>query len=129
MSIRGKFLGAACAIVLGSLSAPALADGMSNFDGILDGNYANLHADHGGSSADSWGINGSGMFGFSPSWAGQVDASYHNISGGGHEDVYNIDGSAFWRADAGRIGAVVGYNSINAGGFDQSATNYGAFNE
>lgn len=127
MSVRTNLFGAVCAIAVVSLSAPASA---TDFSGILSGNYSNIDVDHGGGSINNWGLNGGGMFGFGPSWAGQIDGGYHHLDGNGASaNDWNVDGSAFWRADAGRVGAVVGYNSINGGGADLNVTNYGLFGD
>jgi hypothetical protein len=130
VSLRSTILGSACALALGVLSVPALADGMMNFDGVLSGDYANFSADHGG-SLNSWGGSGSAAFGFgSSNFAGEVDGGYHNLNGSGvNDDVWNIDGSVFWRANEGRIGAVVGYDSLSGGGSSGHVTNYGGFGE
>ena len=131
MSLRSTILASACALALGALAGPAFADGMSDFSGVLSGDYANYSAGHGG-SINSWGASGSGMFGFGSNFAGQVDGGYHNLDasgGGGSVDDWNVDGSIFWRGNSGRIGAVVGYNSVSGSGTSGHVTNYGAFGE
>jgi hypothetical protein len=116
-------------MALGALAGPAFADG-TDFSGVLSGGYANLSG-NGGGSINSWGGSGSGMFGFGSNFAGQIDAGYHNYSasGGGTVDDWNIDGSVFWRGTQGRVGAVVGYNSVSGSGTSGHVTNYGAFGE
>lgn len=124
MLLRTTLLGAGCALALISMSAPASAE----FSGVLSGNYANSDFSHGGGSVDSYGVAGGGMFGLAPNWAAQIDGGYHHLSGSGSDaDAWNVDGSAFWRASAGRIGAAVGYNDVTKGG--GHATNYGLFGD
>jgi hypothetical protein len=109
-----------------ALAAPASAAG---FDGVLSGDYAHLEANGGGGSANSWGVSGGGLFGFSPDWAGQIDGGYHHLDGGGTDaNNWNADGSVQWRGMWGRVGAVVGYNSNDGGGGGSiNVTNYGGF--
>lgn len=124
MLLRTTLLGAGCALALVSMSAPASAE----FSGVLSGNYANSDFSHGGGSIDSYGVAGGGMFGLAPNWAAQIDAGYHHLSGSGSDaNTWNVDGAAFWRAQAGRIGAAVGYNDTSSGG--GHATNYGLFGD
>jgi hypothetical protein len=108
-----------------------MADGMTDFAGSLSADYSNLSASSGGGSINSWGASGSGMFGLGSAFAAQIDAGYHtlDVGGGGNVNDWNIDGSVFWRASAGRIGAVIGYNSIDTGGGSGHVTNYGGFGE
>lgn len=129
LSLRTNLFGAACALALVSLAAPASA---MDFHGILDGGYSNYDFNHGGGSTDDWHINGGAMFGLAPNWAAQVDAGYNDASGASDSNAWNINGAAFWRANAGRIGATVGYTSIdtNVTGIGTvHATHYGAFGD
>lgn len=118
------------AIVVGAVAAaPAITDGSPDFSGVLSGDYSHLNG--GGSSANLWGASGSGEFGFG-SFAGQIDAGYHNIDfdhSSGSVGDFNVDGSLFWNGTAGRVGAVVGYNSLSGGGSHGHLTNYGGFGE
>jgi hypothetical protein len=132
VSLRSTILATACAAALGALSGPALADGMTDFSGVLGADYSNLSAGGGGGSINSWGGSGAGMFGFGSNFAGQVNAGYHtyDVSGGGGSiDDWDVGGSIFWRGANGRIGATVGYNSVSGGGSSGNVTNYGAFGE
>jgi hypothetical protein len=129
LSLRTNLFGAACALALVSLSAPASA---TDFHGILDGGYSNFDFNHGAGSAHDWHVNGGAMFGLAPSWAAQVDAGYNNedSSGSSSTDAWNVNGAAFWRANAGRLGATVGYTSIDGGiGSNVHATHYGVFGD
>ncbi len=131
MSLRNKILGTACALALGAFAAPAYAD-MTNFDGALGVDYSHLDANQGGGSANAWGGSGSGVFGLGSNFAAEVDGGYHNTSfsgGGGSVNDWNVDGSIFWRGSMGRVGAVVGYNSLDGNGNNLNATNYGGFGE
>lgn len=127
MSVRTNLFGAVCAIALVSLCAPASA---TDFSGVLSGDYSNIDLNHGG-SADLYGISGGGMFGLSPDWAAQVDGGYDHahVSGGGDGNDWTVSGTAFWRAQAGRLGATVGYNATNGGGADENVTHYGVFGD
>ena len=105
---------------------------MSDFDGLLGVDYSHLNANHGGGNANEYGGDASGMFGLGSAFAVQADGGYHyvDVNHGGDTNDWNIDGTAFWRGEMGRIGAVVGYDSANAShGSDDHATNYGAFGE
>ena len=127
MSLRTNLFGAACALALATISVPAIA--AENFDGILDGGYSNYDF-NGGGSVNDWHINGGGMFGLAPDWAAQIDGGYNHSDGSGASaDAWNINGAAFWRADMGRIGASVGYTSIDGGGVSVNATHYGVFGD
>jgi hypothetical protein len=127
LSLRINLFGAACALALVSLSAPASA---TDFSGILDGGYSNFDFNHGGGSANDYHINGGGMFGLAPNWAAQINAGYnHSTASGSDANAWNIDGTAFYRANAGRIGATVGYTSIDVTGPNANATHYGAFGD
>lgn len=128
MSLRTNLFGAACALALVSMSAPASAE----FSGVLSGNYSNIDVNHGGGSADLYGISGGGMFGLAPNWAAQIDGAYDHASvsgGGGDGNDWIVNGAAFWRAQAGRLGASVGYNATTGGGADEHATHYGVFGD
>lgn len=126
MSLRTNLIAAASVLALVSLSAPASAE----FAGVVNGNYSNIDINHGGGSADVYGISGGGMFGLAPDWAAQIDGGYHRLSGNGADaDNWNIDGAAFWRAQAGRIGATIGYNDVTGGGLSAHTTNYGLFGD
>ena len=128
MSLRSTILVSACATALGVLAGPAFADGMSDFSGVLSGGYANYSV--GGESINSWGGDGSGMFGLGSNFAGQIDAGYHNLSASGASiDEWDVGGSVFWRASMGRIGAVVAYDSASGGGASGHITSYGGFGE
>jgi hypothetical protein len=130
VSLRSTILATACAAALATIAGPAFADGMTDFSGILSGDYSNISASHGGGSINSWGGSGSGMFGLGSNFAAQIDAGYHNYNfSGGSLNDWNVDGSAFWRGTMGRIGAVVGYNSVSGGGAHGNVTNYGGFGE
>ncbi len=109
-------------------TSPAFAGGMTGFSGLLSGDYANVSANHGG-NADVWGVSGSGAFGLGENFVGEVDTGYQSFSGHGSVSDWTVDGSVFWRASNGRIGLVVGYNSVSGGGFSANATNYGVFGE
>jgi hypothetical protein len=125
VSLRSTILATACAMALGALAGPALAD---DFSGVLSGDYANYSGD--GANLNSWGADGDGMFGLGSNFAAQIDAGYHNLNGSGlNADVWNIGGTIFWRGTNGRIGAVVGYDSVSGGGVSGNVTNYGAFGE
>jgi len=126
VSTRSTILASACAAALCVFSAPAFAD----FSGVLAGDYSNYSAGSGGGSLNSWGASGDGMFGLGQNFAGQIDAGYHNLSGSGISiDNWDVDGSVFWRGTMGRIGAVVGYDSLSGGGGSGHVTNYGGFGE
>ncbi len=128
--MQNKLLGSVCALALGLLPlAAAHADGWPGFSGTLSGDYANLHA-NGGGSADSWGGTGAAKFNFGTApFAAQFDGGYHNINGSGASvDDWNLDGSVMWLAPMGRAGAVVGYNNLNGGG-SAHVTNYGGYGE
>jgi hypothetical protein len=126
LSLRTNLFGAACALALVSFSAPAFAD----FSGVLSGDYGNVDFNHGGGSVDDYGVSGGGMFGLAPNWAAQIDGGYHHLSGSGSDaNEWNAGGAAFWRANAGRIGAVIGYNDVTGGGANANATNYGLFGD
>jgi len=128
LSLKLNLFGAACALALATVSAPAFA--AANFDGILDGGYSNYDFSHGGGSVNDWHINGGGMFGLAPSWAAQIDGGYNHSDGNGNSaNAWNINGAAFWRANAGRIGATVGYTSIDSSGASANATHYGLFGD
>lgn len=127
MSLRTNLFGAACALALVSISAPAFA---TDFSGILDGGYSNYDFNHGVGSTNDYHINGGGMFGLAPNWAAQLNAGYnHSDDSGSHANAWNVDGTAFYRASGGRIGATVGYTSVNGGGADTNATHYGLFGD
>jgi hypothetical protein len=131
VSLRSTILASACAVALGVLSGPAFADGMSDFSGVLGVDYSNININHGIGDANAWGGDGSAMFGFGGSAvAGEVDGSYHSLDIGhglGDANAFDIDGSVFWRGGSGRIGAVLGYSSVDHGG--NHTTNYGGFGE
>lgn len=120
MSLRSILLASACLVAAGAL-APASA---ANFDGVFGADYSHLDANGGGGSANAWGLTGSGVFGFSQDWAGEVDGGYQHVSQG-VGSVWNIDGSVMYRGGWGRVGGVVGYNS--ADNTDINVTNYGGF--
>ncbi len=129
MSLRAKILGTACAVALGAMCTPALAD----FAGTLQGNYSNIDISGGGGNVNDWSVAGSGAFGLGMSGLKvEVDGGYNNASenGGGSLTDWNIDGALIWQCAQGRIGASVGYNDIQ---FEHSgsgnATNYGGFGE
>jgi len=108
-------------------ASPALADG-TDFSGLLGGDYAHLSADHGFGDANVWGVTGSGVVNFgTPGLAAEGDAGYQNFSGNGSSNLWNVDGSLFWRMPEGRIGGVIGYDSASNGG--GHTTNYGGFGE
>ncbi|MGN6148490.1 MAG: hypothetical protein ACTHPD_08135 [Rhizomicrobium sp.] len=126
MSLRTTMLGAACALALASLSAPAFA---ADFDGILDGGYQNFDLNHSGGSVNDYHINGGGMFGLAPNWAAQINAGYNHSDGNGADaNAWNVNGAAFWRSAGGRIGATVGYTSIDSSP-TTNATHYGLFGD
>jgi hypothetical protein len=127
VSLRSKILASACVLAASAFAVPALA---ADFDGVLSGDYSNYSINGGGGSINSWGGSGSGMFGFSPSFAGQIDAGYHNLSSGGDSlNDWNVGGSVFWRGMQGRVGAVLGYHSVSGSGVSGDVTNYGGFGE
>jgi hypothetical protein len=128
VTLRSTILASACILAVGAFAVPAYAQ----FDGVLSGDYAHLDANNGGGSANSYGVSGSGIFGFGSSLAGEVDGGYHHLSGGGSDtNDWNVDGSLIWRGMWGRAGAVIGYNSSDAGGGggNLNVTNYGGFAE
>jgi hypothetical protein len=125
MKVRTAILGAVSALALSAV--PALA---SDFSGTLSGDYANISGS--GSSANSWGVSGSGVFNVASDWAVGLDAGYHNFDGGGsNANVWNVDGNLFYRCPNGRIGATVGYlaNDNWFFGTNFHATNYGVAGE
>jgi len=129
VKLRSTILASAGALALATFATGA-AQAEGDFSGVLGADYAHLDAN--GGSGNSWGINGSGAFGFGMSnLVGEVDGAYRNESGGGlNADDWNIDGSVFWRAAQGRLGAVVGYSSTHVSALGTvHATNYGGFGE
>ncbi|MBI3678353.1 MAG: hypothetical protein HY243_17215 [Proteobacteria bacterium] len=124
MKVRTAILGAVSALALSAV--PALA---SNFSGTLSGDYANVSGL--GSSANIWGVSGSGVFDVASNWAIGLDAGYHNFNGSGfNTNLWNVSGNAFYRAANGRIGAVLGYDSTDNGIFGSfHTTNYGGGGE
>lgn len=127
MSLRTNLLGAAGALALISLAAPASA---TDFHGILDGGYSNYDFNHGVGSTSDYHIGGGGMFGLGPDWAAQLNAGYNHSDGNGsNANAWNADGAAFWRGGEGRLGAAIGYTDINGAGPDVNATHYGLFGD
>ena len=116
---------------LAMISAPALADDL-DFAGTLSGQYA-----HTGFTndflpdANIWGVDGSAKIGLGDSGLNaELDSGYNHLSlGGAHANDWNIGGSVFWKADMGRVGATVAYNSVDFSVFDTHTTNYGGFGE
>jgi hypothetical protein len=130
LSLRTNLFGAACALALVSVSAPASA---TDFHGILDGGYSNYDFNQGAGSTDDWHINGGAMFGLAQNWAAQVDAGYNDASGSGADsNAWTVNGAAFWRSNAGRLGATVGYTSLDTKTAPLGTihtTHYGAFGD
>jgi hypothetical protein len=133
VKLRATILASAGALALAAFTVGAAqAAAPADFAGVLSADYGHLDANNGGGSGNSWGINGSGEFGLGGSgFAGEIDGGYRNLSGGGlHANDWSIDGSVFWHMTHGRLGAVVGYNSVDvSGGGTGHLTNYGGFGE
>jgi hypothetical protein len=132
LSLRKAILGSACALALAGFAAsPALAGSMTGFDGLLGVDYSHLSVNHDGGDANLYGVSGTGTFGLAPEFAAQIDGGYHrvDVNHGDSANDWNVDGSAFWRASMGRLGAVVGYDSTNGDGDDEHTTRYGGFGE
>jgi hypothetical protein len=133
MMSRSVLLGCASALALGAMAlTPAFAEGMTDFSGVLSGDYANFSANHGGGSADLWGASGSGVLGLGWSGiAGEIDGGYHSLNFGhglGNVDDWNVDGTVMWRGVQGRLGPVVGYHSLNSD-ISGHITYFGGFGE
>lgn len=141
MSMRSTVFVSACAIAISGLTSPAFADGLdglTNFDGVLTGDYSQSDAGH-KDKTDVW--EGTGTAAFGLGWqnlVGQIDGGYHDIEvkvPGASTDItdWNADGSIFWREHQGRLGLVVGYNSFDGSfsGVDAHLhlTDYGGFGE
>jgi len=117
--------------------SPALADAPVGFAGTLTGMYGNSFLKGAGtdSSLDSYGISGSGAYGFDiPNFAAEIDGSYGHIGTHGNDaDTWSIGGSIFWASAIGRVGGTGSYSRVEllgSGSGDQLDTStYGAFGE
>jgi hypothetical protein len=131
LSLRNKIIGTASALVLTAcVASPAFA--MAGFNGLLGVDYSHLSVNQGGGSANDFGGAATGMFNVGSQFALQADGGYHYLdasNGGGHSNDWNAGGTALWTGYMGRIGATAGYNSVDGGGSDAHATNYGAFGD
>lgn len=128
MSLNTWFLAAASVAAIAISSAPAMAGDLNNFSGTLSGHYANINVKGGGPSMDSYGADGSGVFSLGTSGLNlQGDLGYNHLSGGGSSNAWNFALSPFMSLENGRIGATVGYTTI-----DHSVGhiyNYGGYGE
>ena len=131
--MRTYLLGGSAALLMVLTPGLSQAAAPTGLVATFSGDYAN--SDSNGSNADSWGINGSGAFGFGTNdLAGEIDAGYHRLSASGVDaDLWGVGGSAFWAPGMGRFGATITYNSINfsgaLSGLDGHITTYGVFGE
>jgi hypothetical protein len=130
MSVRLKISGVVCVVAAAAFAAsPALAD----FNGTLQGDYGDSTASHSSGNVNDWNVSGAGEFGLG--WNGlkaQVDAGYTGFSGSGESaNQWNVNGDLFWLGAFGRVGAGVGYTTLDVGhgGGNVNATNYGGFVE
>ena len=134
MANRMKLLLATTALVSSIPLAPAMAQAPMGFAGNASVSYSNTSVDDFDESADSWNIGGSGAFGFTDMFAGQIDLSYNHLSVEDEDqDVWGIGGALFWAPGFGRLGASLHYNTANVdtglGDFDIDLFQYGAFGE
>ncbi|HET7336047.1 MAG TPA: hypothetical protein VFI93_13105 [Rhizomicrobium sp.] len=129
MSRKTGYLAAASVIAIAFSSAPAMANSLNNFSGTLSGHYANIDVSGGGPSLDSYGANGSGVFSLGTSGLNlQGDIGYDRLSGGGgHANIWNFAASPFMSLGSGRLGATLGYTSVDHGG--GNLYNYGGYGE
>jgi hypothetical protein len=131
------FASVCTAIAVAVPLSPAMADAPVGLAGTLSGMYGSSFLKGAGtdSSADSYGIGGSGAFGFGiPNFAAEIDGSYGHIGTHGNDaDTWGIGGNVFWANAIGRAGATISYNRISllgaGSGLDFDTTNYGAFGE
>ena len=132
---RTKLLALAGIAALGAMTAaPAMATAPMGFAGAFGGDYAHVSESNGGGSANAYGFNGSGAFGFgNMDLGGQLDFGYHSWDWSGSSsnvNTWNVGGSAFWAPMMGRAGGTVTYSSSSVGGgVDINVTSYGAFGE
>ena len=138
MMKKNILLASVCTAIAGAVPfSPAMADAPVGFAGTLSGMYSTSQLKGAGadSSANSYGINGSGAFGFGiPDFAAQIDGSYGHIGTHGNDaDLWGIGGSVFWANALGRAGGTITYNKTtllgSASGFDFDNTTYGIFGE
>ena len=116
-------------IVLALYAAPAMAQSMGGFDGMLSGNFGNTSLSNGGGHANDWGFDGAGAFNLG--WSNvsvQADAGWHDFTDHGSYDDWNAGGAVYWTGHWARLGADAGYQS-EGGNLSGHATNYGAFGE
>jgi hypothetical protein len=99
-------------IVLALCAAPAMAQSMGGFDGMLSGNYGITSLSNGGGHANDWGFDGAGAFNLG--WSNvavQADAGWHDFTDHGSYDDWNAGGAVYWTGHWARLGADAGYQS------------------
>ena len=126
---RTTLLGAVCAAALTAIPlTSAMAEAPMGFAGTLGASYGQTSCSGCGTTND-WNVGGSGAFGFTPMFGGEIDAGYANSSGGGiSADIWGVGGSLFWAPAFGRVGGSVAYATTNSGGSADIVT-FGGFGE
>lgn len=131
MSKKLSLLLSSGALVAALPLSSAMAAAPVGFAGNAGVHYGSTSCD-GCDSVDSWGIDGSGAFGFGGmgSLAGQIDGSFNGISSSGSDvNLWGIGGSLFWAPANWRAGANVNFNTADEDGIDLDITSYGVFGE
>jgi hypothetical protein len=131
MALRAQLAFSVSAALAVFATSGAFAGAPIGFAGTFGGEYAHASASGGGGDENAWSANGSGAFGFGANdLAAEIDGGYHNITGGGaNEDIWNVAGHLFWAPAMGRVGASVGYVSLDTSGINAHVTTYGGFGE
>ena len=132
---RTKLLLATTALVATVPLAPAMAEAPVGFAGNASVSYSNTSVDDVDDSTDGWNIGGSGAYGFTDMFAGQLDLGYsrNSIDDDVDQDLWGVGGALFWNPAWGRVGGSLHYNSLNTdtgfGDFDINVLQYGVFAE
>ena len=126
---RTTLLGGVCALALSAIPfTSAMAEAPMGFAGSLGASYGQTSC-NGCSTSDNWTVGGSGAFGFTPMFGGEIDAGYANSSSSGFSaDIWGVGGSLFWAPAFGRVGGSVAYATTNSGG-NANIVTFGGFGE
>ncbi|MFI4935893.1 MAG: hypothetical protein ACHP7N_14830 [Caulobacterales bacterium] len=132
--MRNLLMGAACALAFGVVTTgTAIAAPTISPAGYIDASYTylDLGTGEGSGHGNVWGVDGGGQLPFGSSFVGQLDGSYHNLSGSGagNVDLYSVAGSVAWTPMQGRLGVAVSYTGASTHGATLNATSYGVFGE
>ena len=131
MKRMSLLLSSGALVLAGGAFAPAMAEAPVGFAGNASLAYGNTSCDGCGDSADTWGVDGSGAFGFTSMFAGQIDVNYSSTSFDDDDnvDVWGVGGSLYWAPVWGRLGGALHYNAADISDFTIEVAHFGGFVE